>query len=159
MPSGDYEWLECPWIPRNFPEDTLAEESLCLVIEHTKKWLFFFFKCKKVNVPWHMQWSHITHKYCEVPYDFNDPHQVVKASINEQKSPGLTWLSLQPVATDDQRSLTIQLQSTVSHIMIPSKIKSLWSTLCWHNENNEDLKRLSPYNVWAEAVIRRNRSV
>ena len=41
MPSGGYEWLKCPWIPRNFPKDNLAEKSSSPVTEHTKK----------VNVP------------------------------------------------------------------------------------------------------------
>ena len=27
MPSGDFEWLKCPWIPRNVPEDNLTEKS------------------------------------------------------------------------------------------------------------------------------------
>ena len=67
MPIGDYEWLKCPWILRNFPKDNLAEKSTCHVIEHTKKSLSQLSRRKKVNIPWHMHWSRFTHKYCEVP--------------------------------------------------------------------------------------------
>ena len=60
MPSGDYEWLKCPWIPRDFPKDNLAEN---VPLQHTKS---RFSSVKKVNVPWNMHRSRITHKYFEV---------------------------------------------------------------------------------------------
>ena len=67
MPTGDYEWLKCPWILRNFPKDNLAEKSTCHVMNTSKSPCPIFSRRKKVNIPWHMHRFRITHKYCEVP--------------------------------------------------------------------------------------------
>ena len=36
MLSSEYEWHKCSWIRSNFPEENLAEKSLCSVTENTK---------------------------------------------------------------------------------------------------------------------------
>ena len=63
----DYEWVKCPWMPCNFPKNNLAKKVPVLQLNTLKKSMCHFFMCKKVNVPWHIHRSRITHKYCEVP--------------------------------------------------------------------------------------------
>ena len=52
----------------NFPKDNIAEKKFSYWTEYIKKVNVRFFQVKKVLVPWHIHQSHITHKYCVVPY-------------------------------------------------------------------------------------------